>query len=140
MEFLHHGLDCFYFLRYSVLSKQGKGSFSTVILCIDTKEDNVRRVIKVINSKETMYHFGRREVQTLSALKDLDPENKFSCVRFYESFEFRNHLCMVFEAMQWNARKVTFHFCRNVFFSNCSDQKISSQEKKFRSKYRSAVL
>ncbi len=46
-----------------------------------------------------MYKAAQTELRILKLLGDQDPENKKHCIRLQRSFEYRNHMCMVFEPM-----------------------------------------
>lgn len=54
---------------------------------------------QVIRANETMYKAGQMERVILRKLSEADPEGKRHCVRQLGSFEYRNHLCLVFESM-----------------------------------------
>ena len=74
--------------------------FSTVIRALDTKNGNVEVAIKVIRSNETMYKAGQKEMKILKKLNEADPLDRRHVVRLKESFEYRGHLCMVFESLR----------------------------------------
>ncbi len=42
-----------------------------------------------------------REAEILHLVNKSDPENKYHCVRFYRHFVHKNHLCLVFENLQY---------------------------------------
>ncbi len=54
---------------------------------------------QVIRANETMYKAGQMERVILRKLSEADVEGKRHCIRMLGSFEYRNHLCLVFEAM-----------------------------------------
>ncbi len=54
---------------------------------------------QVIRANETMYKAGQMERVILRKLSEADPEGKRHCIRQLGSFEYRNHLCLVFEPM-----------------------------------------
>lgn len=54
---------------------------------------------QVIRANETMYKAGQMERVILRKLSEADAEGKRHCIRMLGSFEYRNHLCLVFEAM-----------------------------------------
>lgn len=92
--------------RYTVFKNQGRGVFSTVLRVRDSEANNGEKVVKVIRNNEVMYKAGLKEIQHLDLLQKMDPDNKMFCVIYYEHFEERNHLCMVFEAMKCNLRQL----------------------------------
>ncbi|XP_038720820.1 serine/threonine-protein kinase prpf4B-like isoform X2 [Tripterygium wilfordii] len=103
--------------RYEVTAAHGKGVFSTVVRAKDVKTDNGdpgEVAVKIIRNNETMHKAGQLEVQILKKLVGADPENKRHCVRFFSSFKYRNHLCLVFESLNMNLREVLKKFGRNI--------------------------
>lgn len=50
----------------------------------------------------------------LRKLSGADPENRRHCVRLLTSFEYRDHLCLVFESLNMNLREVLKKFGRNI--------------------------
>ena len=47
------------------------------------------------------YKAGMKEISILSKLKELDPDDKKHVIRMEDTFEFNNHLCIVFENLQY---------------------------------------
>eukprot|EP01069_Polyplicarium_translucidae_P005432 Polyplicarium_translucidae@DN2785_c0_g1_i2.p1 len=91
--------------RYKVVVHQsGKGVFSTVLKCLDLKE-NTPVAVKVIRANDMMRRAAEREeMQILKKLNASDKEDRRHVVRLRDSFMHRNHLCMVFEWMWGNLR------------------------------------
>ena len=54
---------------------------------------------QVIRSNDVMYKAGQTEMVILRKLSGADPNGKRHCVRMLRSFEYRQHLCLVFESM-----------------------------------------
>ena len=50
-------------------------------------------------------------------LAGADPENRRHCIRLLRTFEYRNHMFLVFESMHMNLREVLRKFGRNVGLS-----------------------
>ena len=92
--------------RYKVLGSYGKGVFSTVVRCLDTKSDTpgYEVAIKVQRNNEMMRRAGDKEISFLEQLSVNDPGNKKHVIRFLGQFEHEDHLCMIFEAMHQNLR------------------------------------
>ena len=90
--------------RYEVFASNGKGVFSTVVRARDTARRDIEGrypevAIKLIRSNETMFKAAQTEVQVLKLLGSTDPENHKNVIRMLRHFEYRNHMCLVFEAM-----------------------------------------
>eukprot|EP00271_Cylindrocystis_brebissonii_P002663 TRINITY_DN13432_c0_g2_i1.p1 TRINITY_DN13432_c0_g2~~TRINITY_DN13432_c0_g2_i1.p1 ORF type:complete len:1162 (-),score=227.24 TRINITY_DN13432_c0_g2_i1:554-4039(-) len=106
--------------RYEVASSHGRGVFSTVVKAWDRKAgpDEPKEVaIKIIRNNETMFKAGQQELVILNKLSGADPENRRHCVRLLSSFEYRSHLCIVFESLHMNLREVLKKFGRNIGLS-----------------------
>eukprot|EP00775_Hariotina_reticulata_P005775 gene5775-6014_t len=54
------------------------------------------------------------EQRILRLLADKDAENKKHIIRLLRTFEYRHHVCMVFEPMDMNLRELTLKYGRNV--------------------------
>ncbi|XP_024396480.1 uncharacterized protein [Physcomitrium patens] len=103
--------------RYGVLASHGSGVFSTVVRAHDSKagkDDPEEVAIKIIRNNDTMYKIGQQELVILKKLAGADPENRRHCVRLLSSFEYRNHLCLVFESLHMNLREILKKFGRNI--------------------------
>ncbi|GBG59478.1 hypothetical protein CBR_g38502 [Chara braunii] len=103
--------------RYETLASHGRGVFSTVVRARDLRAriGDVQIVaIKIIRNNETMYKAGQQELVILKKLAGADPENKRHCIRLLSSFEYRKHLCLVFESMHMNLREVLKKFGRDI--------------------------
>jgi serine/threonine-protein kinase PRP4 len=46
-----------------------------------------------------MYKAAQTELAVLRKLGAADPENKKHCIRLIRHFDYRNHMCLVFESM-----------------------------------------
>lgn len=73
--------------------------------------------IKVIRANDTMYKAGQMERVILRKLSEADVEGKRHTVRMLGSFEYRNHLCLVFESMDMNLRELTKRYGRGIGLS-----------------------
>eukprot|EP00898_Chlorokybus_atmophyticus_P005737 jgi/Chlat1/6164/Chrsp41S05711 len=99
--------------RYEVFATHGRGVFSTVLRARDLRT-TTEVAIKIIRHNEIMYKAGQTELVILNKLAGADPDNKKHCIRLLTHFEYRNHLCMVFEPMHMNLREVLKKFGRNI--------------------------
>jgi len=111
--------------RYEVFATHGRGVFSSVLRARDLRDykndqdkDSCPQVaVKVIRANDTMYKAGQTEKVILNKLLQADPEGKKHCIRMLNSFEYRNHLCLVFEPMAMNLRDLTKKYGRGIGLS-----------------------
>eukprot|EP00882_Tetradesmus_deserticola_P010991 GHRQ01011625.1.p1 GENE.GHRQ01011625.1~~GHRQ01011625.1.p1 ORF type:complete len:460 (+),score=260.92 GHRQ01011625.1:181-1380(+) len=122
--------------RYEVFACKGKGVFSTVLRARDLARqvssttgqllpgvgpgplaagaEHPEVAIKVIRANETMSKAAALEQRILRLLADKDPDNRKHCIRLLRTFEYRQHVCMVFEPLDMNLRELTLKYGRNV--------------------------
>ena len=86
--------------RYHVQSNLGKGMFSGVVRATDGIT-NRTVAIKIIRNNETMKRAGLKEIDILLKLVANDPDDRKHIVRLESSFEYKGHLCMVFENLRY---------------------------------------
>lgn len=80
---------------YMIQKFLGEGSFGKVALC--TNLDSYKEVaVKIVCKKEAWS--GKRELHMLRKLIGLDLD-KNNLVKFFEHFEYREHMCLVFEML-----------------------------------------
>lgn len=118
--------------RYRISAAHGKGVFSTVLRATDMEAETAGRsgtevAVKVIRSNDVMLKAGRQERDILQRLAKYDPENAKFCIRMTDSFEYRNHLCLVFEPMALNLREVLKKYGRGIGISVKAVQVYSTQ-------------
>lgn len=99
--------------RYQITANLGKGMFATVIRAKDI-QTNREVAIKIVRSNESMHKAGMKEIEILQKLGEADPRDEKHLVRLIRYFEFRGHLCMVFENLSINLREVLKKFGRAV--------------------------
>ncbi|KAL8987223.1 MAG: hypothetical protein Q9177_003550 [Variospora cf. flavescens] len=99
--------------RYHVQSNLGRGMFSGVVRATDQKTGELA-AIKIIRNNESMKKAGQKEVEILQKLALADPEDKKHVIRLKRTFEYKGHLCMVFENLSINLREVLKKFGRDV--------------------------
>jgi serine/threonine-protein kinase PRP4 len=99
--------------RYQVSTTLGRGMFSGVARAVDitTKKDVA---IKIMRNNDALRKGGFTEINILEKLNATDPDDKKHIVRFERSFEYKAHLCMVFENLSMNLREVLKKFGNNV--------------------------
>jgi len=100
--------------RYHVYSNLGKGVFSTVVKAKDTKENDKEVAIKIIRNNELMRRASMKEISILTKLKEADPDDKKHVVRMISNFEYRGHICVVFELLGMNLREILKKYGKDV--------------------------
>ena len=106
--------------RYEVFATHGRGVFSSVLRARDVSSPGMKKdecpqvAVKVIRANDTMYKAGKMERVILKKLSQADPDGKKHCITMLDSFEYRNHLCLVFEPMDMNLRDLTKKYGRGI--------------------------
>uniref|UniRef100_A0A4W6D2W8 Protein kinase domain-containing protein n=1 Tax=Lates calcarifer TaxID=8187 RepID=A0A4W6D2W8_LATCA len=85
------GKSCKYLLR----NLKGEGSFGKMARCVklDTM-DNV--AVKIVKKRSTWS--AKKEVNAFKRISILDAD-KCNCVKFFESFTYKNHVCIVLKVL-----------------------------------------
>lgn len=99
--------------RYQIQSSLGKGMFSGVARAADITTKKLV-AIKIMRNNDALKKGGFTEIAILQKLNSTDPDNKKHIVKFERSFEYKGHLCMVFENLSLNLREVLKKFGNNV--------------------------
>ncbi len=86
--------------RYKVIDLLGTGTFGQVFKCWDARR-NILVAVKIIKNKPAYYAQGLIEIDVVRTLNSLQ-RTEFSkhIVEYKDSFEFKNHLCLVFEILK----------------------------------------
>lgn len=84
--------------RYEIKGILGKGSFGIVLRCLDHKHKE-EVALKVIKNKKLFHQQGLVEVRVLQMLREKDKEGLVPVVCLRSHFQFRHHLCLVFELL-----------------------------------------
>ena len=72
----------------------GQGTFGKVIEAYDRRNKS-KCAIKIIRSVQKYRDASRIELRVLNTLKYNDRENRNKCIHLRETFDFRNHICIV---------------------------------------------
>ncbi|XP_024985456.1 serine/threonine-protein kinase AFC3 isoform X1 [Cynara cardunculus var. scolymus] len=83
--------------RYKILSKMGEGTFGRVLECWD-RQTREYVAIKVIRSIRKYRDAAMIEVDVLQQLAKND-KGRSHCVQILNWFDYRNHICIVFEKL-----------------------------------------
>ncbi|OMJ80472.1 hypothetical protein SteCoe_19275 [Stentor coeruleus] len=91
--------------RYEIIKIIGKGAFGEVIQAFDhyTKQDVA---IKILKRKTRNTIKGHTEIQILEYIKNADHMQKSNIVNLISHFEFRKHICLVFDLYSLNLYEV----------------------------------
>ena len=91
--------------RYMVERKLGKGSFGVVVQAKDTVR-NRQVAIKVIKNRRQFHKQALLELEILNELNKRDADDQKNIVRVYAFFDWKEHLCIVFELLDLNLYEV----------------------------------
>ncbi|CBJ27247.1 Dual-specificity tyrosine-phosphorylation regulated kinase [Ectocarpus siliculosus] len=88
--------------NYSVLDLLGQGTFGQVFRCQDHATKDIV-AIKVVKNKPAYQNQAMLEIQVAKLLNETyDPNDTKNIVRLKDCFQFKNHLCLVFELLSIN--------------------------------------
>ena len=87
--------------RYEIKHLLGSGTFGDVYDCYDHKRSN-NVAVKIIRNQSLYKDSGHLENKILHELAKADPEDTNCIIKKQRSFEFRGHLCIVFELLSLN--------------------------------------
>ncbi|PKK65118.1 kinase-like protein [Rhizophagus irregularis] len=82
--------------RYRITRQLGQGTFGKVVQCFD-RVSNRHVAIKIIRAVQKYRDASKIEIRVLNTLRDQDPSNLYKCIHLRDWFDFRNHICMVFD-------------------------------------------
>ncbi|KAK1577710.1 hypothetical protein Q3G72_024171 [Acer saccharum] len=83
--------------RYTINRKIGEGTFGQVLDCLD-RETGETVAIKVVRSIKKYREAAMTEIDVLQLLKKYDRSGS-RCVQIRNWFDYRNHICIVFEML-----------------------------------------
>ncbi|KAJ7294770.1 hypothetical protein O6H91_14G023900 [Diphasiastrum complanatum] len=84
--------------RYKIISKMGEGTFGRVLECWD-REAHEFVAIKLIRNVPKYRDAAMIEIDVLHVLAKNDRNRSRGCVQLKDWFNYRNHVCMVFERL-----------------------------------------
>lgn len=97
--------------RYQIRGLLGQGTFGKVVNCYDRKMQRFV-AIKVIRAVQKYRDASQIEIRVLQCLRQNDPTNEFQCVQLLETFDFRNHVCIVSDLLD----RSVFDFLKDNHF------------------------
>ncbi|XP_052172980.1 serine/threonine-protein kinase AFC1 isoform X2 [Diospyros lotus] len=83
--------------RYRILSKMGEGTFGQVLECLDNERKEIV-AIKIVRSIHKYREAAMIEIDVLQKLARHDMGGT-RCVQIRNWFDYRNHICIVFEKL-----------------------------------------
>eukprot|EP01042_Synura_sphagnicola_P008054 gene8054-10307_t len=101
--------------RYELIENIGKGSFGQVFKSKDHKK-GVIVAVKVIRNKKRFQQQARIEIKILNKLKAAEGGVRNHCIQICETFDFRNHTCLVFPLYGLNL----YEYLKIKGFRGCS--------------------
>jgi len=84
--------------RYIIKELLGQGTFGKVVRAYD-KETKSDCAIKIIRAIKKYRDASQIEIRVLKTIKDRDPGNLRNCIHLIDCFDYRRHICMVFELL-----------------------------------------
>ena len=87
--------------RYEVLKVIGKGSFGQVVKAYDHKKQE-HVALKMVRNEKRFHRQAQEEVKILRKLREQDKDDTMNIIHMFESFTFRNHMCITFELLSIN--------------------------------------
>ncbi|KAJ2124398.1 serine threonine protein kinase CMGC group [Coemansia sp. RSA 720] len=84
--------------RFKIRRLLGQGTFGKVMECADNTTGRLV-AIKVIRAVPKYRDAAKIEIRVLQTLQRNDPTNSYQCMHVNETFDHRNHVCMVFDLL-----------------------------------------
>ncbi|OLY84740.1 Dual specificity protein kinase lkh1 [Smittium mucronatum] len=118
--------------RYVIKELLGQGTFGKVLKCLDIVSQKLVAV-KVIKSIHKYRVAAGMEIKILQTVKSNDPKNIYKCIPINDSFDFEDHVCMVFDLLGSSlydflkgnlfqpfplsdVQKISFQIIKSIFF------------------------
>ncbi|WOL01360.1 serine/threonine-protein kinase AFC2 isoform X1 [Canna indica] len=83
--------------RYKIHSKMGEGTFGQVLKCWDREREEMV-AIKIVRGIRKYREAAMIEIDMLQQLGTCD-KSRSRCVQIWDWFDYRNHICIVFEKL-----------------------------------------
>eukprot|EP00762_Andalucia_godoyi_P005526 ANDGO_00585.mRNA.1 Serine/threonine-protein kinase prp4 len=108
--------------RFVLLKEVGRGAYGQVVLASEFRRKDAAHysaachspdpgdrpdvALKILRANDVIASSGRKEISVLSKLAVADPLDRHFCVRMQEHFDYRGHVCIVFELLSLNLRQI----------------------------------
>ena len=93
-KFSPYSLPCILICVVDIHGLLGQGTFGKVVEAYDRRNKS-RCAIKIIRSVQKYRDASKIELRVLNTLKYNDRDNRNKCIHLRETFDFRNHICIV---------------------------------------------
>ncbi|KAL8286372.1 hypothetical protein RQP46_004389 [Phenoliferia psychrophenolica] len=84
--------------KYTIRRPLGQGTFGKVVCAVD-RNTGKEVAIKVIRAVPKYREASKVEVKVLQLIKTRDSINEFKCIHLLETFDHKNHVCLVTELL-----------------------------------------
>lgn len=81
-----------------IRSQLGQGTYGKVVKCYDRTMDKFVAV-KIIKAIPKYREAAKLEIKVLHTIEAHDPSNSKGCIHLRDVFEYRDHVCMVFDLL-----------------------------------------
>ncbi|ORX60813.1 kinase-like protein [Piromyces finnis] len=88
--------------RYVIKELLGQGTFGKVVRAYD-KNTKSECAIKIIRAIKKYRDASQIEIRVLNTIKNRDPGNIKNCIHLVDCFDYRRHICMVFDLLDQSA-------------------------------------
>eukprot|EP00095_Tigriopus_kingsejongensis_P001861 maker-scaffold565_size135592-snap-gene-0.20 protein:Tk01861 transcript:maker-scaffold565_size135592-snap-gene-0.20-mRNA-1 annotation:"serine threonine-protein kinase doa" len=83
---------------YKIIATLGEGTFGKVVK-VKQIDKEIVVALKIIKSVEKYREAAKLEINVLEKLQEIDPNNHHLCGRMLQWFNYKGHMCLVFELL-----------------------------------------
>lgn len=84
--------------EFLILREINRGSYGSVLETINLKNNN-KYALKIIRNEDRFRKQSKHEITVLKNLNEKNYKNKYPIIKFYGYFNFKNHICLIFELL-----------------------------------------